>query len=258
MLGFFDSGLGGLTVLREVRRMLPELDLMYLADQAHVPYGDRTPENLQQLFTSNVRFLDEAGVAAIIMACNTTCAIGNRYGWPHASAPIIDLIESAALGLRDSGAQRVAVVATAATVRSGAYGSVIARIAPNIAVVEVAAPALVPLVEAGKISGEETRAAVAAVCASFKDDVDAVLYACSHYPLLDAQFAAVLGAGVQRIDPALVQADRAAAFAREHALRGTGSVRYFTTGNVEGFAQAATEIVGAIPGATFAAFALAL
>ena len=256
MLGFFDSGLGGLTVLREVRRMLPELDLMYLADQAHVPYGDRTPENLQELFASNMRFLNDAGVSAVIMACNTTCAIGNTYGWPSSAAPIIDLIESAVIAVRASGAQRVAILATAATVRSGAYSAVIARTAPDIEVIEVAAPALVPLVEAGELEGDAPRTAVAAACAAFRGDVDAVVYACSHYPLLDKHFAAVLGRGVLRLDPATAQAARAAALAREAAWRGGGAVQYFTTGDVDAFAAAATDIVGAIPGATFASFAL--
>ena len=245
MLGFFDSGLGGLTVVRRVRELLPDLDLVYLADQAHVPYGDRSPGNLAELLANNARFLNEAAVDAIVMACNTTCAIGNARGWPASKAPIIDLIESAAIALRDTGVTRVAVIATAATVATGMYGSVLRRIAPDVSVVEIAAPALVPLVEAGNVSGDEPRAAVAAVCAPIAGQVDAVVLACTHYPVLDALFARALGTNVLRIDPAMVQAQRAVEFVRTHAIApGTGVERYFTTGDPAAFEAGAARILG--------------
>ena len=238
MIGLFDSGLGGLTVVRRVRERLPNADLLFFADQAHVPYGDRTPEDLHRLLQANLEWLDSREPEAIVMACNTSCAIADLYGWPQTRAVVFDLIDSATLAVRKEGAQRVGVIATAATVRSGAYGRRIRRAVPGCEVIEIAAPALVPLVEAGKIEGEETRFAVADVCANLPDELDAVVLACTHYPVLDRHFAAILGEGVLRIDPAFVQAERVAALLEERQIADeSGSTEYVTNGDEELFRE---------------------
>jgi len=212
--------------------------VVYLADQAHVPYGDRAPEELVRLLAANVAYLEGAGVEGIVMGCNTSCAIAASFGYPPARVPILDLIEAAAGAVSASGASRVGVLATSTTVRSGAYGAAIRRRAPALAVEERAAPALVPLVEAGTLHGPQARAAVSAACGAFGAPFDALVYACSHYPLLDAEFAAVLGPRVVRLDPAEAQAVRAAAFARASGALGRGRTRYVTTGPLEPFAAA--------------------
>jgi len=245
MFALFDSGLGGLTVVRQVRALLPRHDILFLADRAHVPYGDRTPGDLHRLLVRNVGWLASQGADAIVMACNTSCAIAARYGYPDVDAPILDLIESAAIAIGDAGYAKIGVVATAATVKTGAYGDTLRRIAPGVHVTEVAAPPLVPLVEAGRIEGDEPRAAVAEACAQLPADVDAVVLACTHYPVLDAHFAAVLGRGVARIDPAVEQAGRAVALAASLSLpAGTGATRYATTGDAAGFAAGIARILG--------------
>jgi glutamate racemase len=226
-----DSGLGGLTVVRRVRERMPDADLVFFADQAHVPYGPRTPDDLHDLLVQNLLWLEARDLDAIVIACNTSCAIADRYGWPATRAPIFDLIDSATVALRGSDARRIGVVATAATVRSGAYGRRIRDAIPGSEVVEIAAPALVPLVEAGEIEGDAARAAVADVCANLPADVDTVVLACTHYPILDAHFQAVLGPSVVRIDPAFVQADRVAAFLGERGASGSGTTEYVTNGD---------------------------
>jgi glutamate racemase len=193
---------------------------------------------------TNVAYLEAAGVSAIVMGCNTSCAVAATFGYPSASIPIFDLIESAAGGVAASGAQRIGVVATAATIRSSAYGNAIRRIGPHLDVQEVAAPALVPLVEAGKLTGAEPRAAIAAAHAEFKAPLDALVLACTHYPLLDSHFAEVFGPGVARIDPAEAQAARAAGFARSARLGGSGRTRYLTTGALEPFQRALEALAG--------------
>jgi glutamate racemase len=245
VLGLFDSGLGGLTVVKRVRALLPEHALLFLADQAHVPYGDRAPDDLHRLLVQNVRWLDQQGVDAIVMACNTSCAIADDFGYPEVRAPILDLIESAAIAIHDAGYRRVGVLATAATVETGAYAKKIRAIAPHVRVDEVAAPALVPLVEAGSLDGEATRLAVAEACARLPRDVDAVILACTHYPVLDAHFAAILGAGVARIDPAIEQAGRTAALVAARSIAaGTGRTRYVTTGDVDAFRASVQRLMG--------------
>jgi len=244
IVGIFDSGLGGLTVLRSVRARMPYIDVVYLADQAHVPYGDRTNEDLAQLLRANIGYLDAQGVSAIVMGCNTSCATAARFGWPPASVPIFDLIEAAAEAVARTGAQRIGVVATTATTNSGAYGKAIRRISAGLEVQEVAAPALVPLVEARKLTGPEPRAAVVAAHAAFTNPIDALVLACTHYPLLDEHFAAVFGPKVIRIDPAESQARRVETFARSAQLQGSGRTRYVTTGPLEPLQSALEALAG--------------
>lgn len=245
MLGIFDSGIGGLTVVRPLRERLPEHDIIYLADQAHVPYGDRTPDELLAFMRNNLDYLNDAGAEAIVVACNTSSAIAAEAGWPPSAAPILDLIESAATAVAARGARRIGVIATAATTRSGAYGRAIRARAPQAHVEEVAAPALVPLVEAGRVHGGVVRTAVADACAPFSRDLDLVVYGCTHYPVLDAHFEAVLGASTARLDPALAQADAAARLVAERGIApGAGVVRYATTGEPRALAASIRSILG--------------
>jgi glutamate racemase len=234
-----------LTVLRDVRARLPAEDIVFLADQAHVPYGDRSTDELRTYLHDNVAFLDEQGVDAIVMGCNTSCAIAARFGSPPSRAIVLDLIEAAAGAVAASGARRVGVVATTATARSGAYGDAIRRRDPGIVVQEIAAPALVPLVEAGTLEGPLASAAVAAACAQLDGPLDAVVLACTHFPFLDRHFAAVLGPSVVRLDPAVAQSERAVAFALERGPRDeTGRTAYLTTGPLEPFRLAIERLRG--------------
>ncbi|MGR4064862.1 MAG: glutamate racemase [Vulcanimicrobiaceae bacterium] len=236
MLGLFDSGLGGLTVLRRVRDELPDADLVFFADQAHVPYGDRSAEDLERLLRHNLAWFDARGVDAVVMACNTSCAIGQTRGWPESRARVFDLIEAAAIAVERAGFLHIGVVATAATARSGAYGRAIRARVPGAMVTEIAAPELVPLVEAGKTGTGEARDAVARACAQLPRALDAAILACTHYPLLDADFARALGAGVERLDPAVEQAARVARFAHERRMAGeTGRTSYVTSGDAARF-----------------------
>jgi glutamate racemase len=222
-----------------VRARLPLEDIVYLADQAHVPYGERTTEDLVRLLAANVNYLEEAGVDAIAMGCNTSCAVAAQRGWPPARVPILDLIEAAADDVAGSGAVRIGILATTATTRSGAYGNAIRAVNPGAAVQEYAAPRLVPLVEAGTLSGPVARLAVAEACAQFALPLDALVLACTHYPLLEAHFAALLGDGVRRIDPARAQAQRAGDYVSVRGgERGTGRTTYITTGGLAPFETA--------------------
>lgn len=234
MIGLFDSGLGGLTVLARLRERLPAVDVIFFADQVHVPYGDRTHSDLLRLLRANVARLDSYRVDAIVMACNTSCAIAERYGWPPSRAPVLDLIQSAASAVERARYQRVGIVATAATVGAGSYGRSLRARIPGIDVVEVPAPALVPLVEAGLVDGDVPRAAVAEVCAHLPLDLDALVFGCTHYPILARHFSEVLGAGVALVDPALIQAERAAELLGERA-KGNGETTYITSGDEVAF-----------------------
>jgi glutamate racemase len=247
VIGVFDSGLGGLTVVRRVHEVVPSSDIVFFSDQAHVPYGDRAPDDLYALLEANLQWLDARSVDAIVMGCNTSCAIADTYGWPQTRAEVFDLIDSATIALQRLGALRIGIVATSATVRSGAYGRRIRNAIHASEVWEVPAPALVPLVEAGELIGDRTRGEVAAVCAQLPAGLDAVVLACTHYPILDQHFAAALGAGVQRIDPALVQAQRVVEMqARDGAIEESGHCRYVTNGDVLLYKENVARLTGEV------------
>lgn len=235
MIGVYDSGLGGLTVLGALRAAGSDADAVYFADQAHVPYGERTDADLHELLRANLAWLAGHGADVVVMGCNTSCAVASRLGWPpsHFRLPVQDLIVNGARAFAGSAFRRIAVVATPATVRSHAYTRAIAAVAPQIEVLEIAAPALVPLVEAGRSASAEARDAVRAIVAGLPAGIEAIVYGCTHYPLLDAHFAAALP-GAARIDPAREQARAVAALGLPP---GTGTTLYVTNGDPVLFEQ---------------------
>jgi glutamate racemase len=237
MLGLYDSGLGGLTVLAELRAAGIDQDVVYFADQAHVPYGDRTDAELYGFLEENFRLLEAHRADAVVMACNTSCAVAaRRGGFPRTRLPVLDLIANAAAALRDTRFARIAVFATAATVRSGAYSTAIAAQAPQVEVVEIAAPALVPLVEQGLAATDRADDAVRELCRALPSGIEAIVYGCTHYPLLDTHFARALERDVARIDPAVTQAAAARALVRRLALPpGGGVTHYLTNGDLATF-----------------------
>ncbi len=239
MLGLYDSGLGGLTVLAALREAGIDQEVVYFADQAHVPYGDRSDAEIHGFLGENLEQLAGLGVDAVVTACNTTCAVAERLGWPATPFPVLDLIATAGASFARTPHRRVGVVATAATVRSGAYGNAIRRAAPHTEVIEVAAPALVPLVERGGAETAEARDAVAEAVAGLRDRIDALVYGCTHFPLLDRWFAAALPPTVERIDPARAQAVATVELVRRLRLaRGDAMTTYFTNGDVGAFVGA--------------------
>jgi glutamate racemase len=235
-LGLYDSGLGGLTVLRALRAAGIDQDIVYFADQAHVPYGDKTEAQLHGYLAENLALLTERRVDAVVMACNTSCAVAQKLGWPSAPFPVLDLIANAGAAFAGTPHRRIGVVATAATVRAGAYGRAIRAAAPAAEVFELAAPALVPLVESGDADTAAARDAVRDAVAQLPPDLDALVYGCTHYPLLDRWFAAALAPRVARIDPAVAQAAATARLvARLGLAPGASATAYYTNGDAAPF-----------------------
>jgi glutamate racemase len=245
VLGLYDSGLGGLTVLAALRAAGIDQDIVYFADQAHVPYGDKSDGELHGFLTENLALLAGQRVDAVVTACNTSCAVAQHYGWPATPFPVLDLILTAGGSFAETRHRRIAVIATAATVRSGAYTRAIRAAAPYAHVHEIAAPRLVPVVEDGEADTSTGRDAVAEVVAQIPSDVDALVYGCTHYPLLDRWFAAALDPRIERIDPALAQAAAANALVAELGLPpGTSTTTYYTNGDAHSFERAVRRWTG--------------
>jgi len=200
LVGLFDSGLGGLTVLRQVHARHPHSACLYLGDTARVPYGQRSGAEIRAIAGEVVRWLRRQGVGVLVMACNTTNALAFDVAVAEAGVPVVGLIDSAAGGI-DS--ERVGVLATPATAASGAYRRAIHAIRPHARVLEVGCPAFVPLIEAGDLQAPALLAAARDyVRPLLEAGVDTVVLGCTHYPLVRPLLSELLPPEVRLVDPA--------------------------------------------------------
>ncbi len=263
-VGFFDSGVGGLTVLREVLRRLPAEATIYLGDNERTPYGPRPDAEVVRFAIECVDHLVRQDVKAVVVACNTASAVALGELRRRYDVPIIGVVRpgatAAALSTRN---RRVGVIATQATVRSRAYFTAIKDENPFVEVYEHATPELVPLVEAGRLGGPEVEAAVARSVlpllggpellsdAVFPlragEGIDTLLLGCTHYPLLQETIAAVAGPAVAVIDSATATASALASLLEVHGL-GSDAVSprhlQLTTGDVVAFRRTAGLLFG--------------
>ena len=215
-IGVFDSGIGGLTVVRELVRQLPHESLIYFGDTARVPYGNKSPATVRRYADEVRAFLEQRGVKMIVVACNTASAHALEDLQRAAAVRVEGVIEPgarAAVGATRSG--RIGVIGTAGTVKSGAYARAIKRLAPESTVIEQSCPLLVPLVEEGWLDRPVTRLVAEEYLAPLKrQGIDTLVLGCTHYPLLKPLLGEVMGQGIALIDSA---EETAAAVARELA-----------------------------------------
>ena len=249
-IGLFDSGLGGLTVLHRLRSRQPTESLLYLADTARFPYGGRTTAELRTIAVEVAAWMRRQGIKALLTACNTTNAVAIAELQRHAGVPVVGLI-SAAAAVVDSAS--VGVLATAATVASGAYGQAIRHRRGDARVVEVACPDLVPLIETGDLDSPELMAAAKRYLTPLLEQgVDTIVLGCTHYPLLTPQLQQLLPPGVRLLDPAVPAVEVLAGMLRRTGLRRQGTMvadrRLVCTGCPERFASAAEPWLGHRPG----------
>lgn len=201
-LGVFDSGIGGLTVVKALRTAFPRRDIVYVGDTARVPYGNKSAETVEAYSREIIEFLKGKGVDRIVAACNTASALAvNRIG-ASAEIPLHGMIASgvkAALLAQRQGA--VGVIGTSATIASGAYQSALVQARPGLRVVAKATPLFVPLVEEGWLDHEVTeRVAREYLQPLIRERVEVCVLACTHYPLLKDVLQRVLGAVVKLVD----------------------------------------------------------
>lgn len=273
-IGVFDSGVGGLTVLREILRRTPSESTVYLGDNGRAPYGTRSDEEVLAFSTECLDQLADRDVKAIVVACNTSTAVALSALRRRYDLPILGVIRpgasAAALATRN---RRVGVIATPATIRSHAYFGAIKDENPAVEVYEHATPKLVPLVEAGELTGEIAEQAVAESLAPLVGErdangdaifprpagvpIDTLLLGCTHYPLLRPIIAAAVGDGVAIVDSATATASALAelldvnglsAEAEAEAEAGVAGDRsthvQLTTGDAERFGALAGRLFG--------------
>ena len=247
---FFDSGVGGLTVLREVMRRLPNESTIYLGDNARAPYGPRSDEEVNLFSAQCLDELAARDVKAIVLACNTSSAIALPNLRLRYDRPLLGVVRpgatAAALATRN---RRVGVIATQATVRSRAYFQAIKEEDPFVEVVELATPKLVPMVEAGQLDGALVEEVVAEQIAPMLDErtgIDTLLLGCTHYPLLAPVIRRIIGSDVAVIDSASATASALAALLEMHSLAAPSDAQpshvQLTTGDVESFSRVAGRL----------------
>jgi len=202
-IGIFDSGVGGLTVFKELQKALPGEDLIYLGDTAHVPYGSKSKGTVIRFSTNNVLFLLERKVKMVVVACNTASALALDYLRGVFSVPMLGVIEAGiAKALQVSKNKKIGVIGTRATVNSASYEREIYVKDSSIKVYAKSCPLFVPLVEEGMLSGKITSDAVDLYLKELKGKkIDTLILGCTHYPLLKKELARYLK-GVNIVDSA--------------------------------------------------------
>jgi len=249
-IGIFDSGLGGLTVVRQLRRLLPREHLVYLGDTARVPYGNKSQSTIQRFSREDTAFLLRRKVKLVVVACNTSTALALDDLKGKFDCPFIGVVgPGAEAAVRQTRNGRIGVIATSATIASGAYERQLRKLSRSCRVFSSACPLLVPLVEEGwgdipltrDIVGHYLRPLIAR-------RIDTLILGCTHYPLLKSAIARVAGARIRLVDSAENCAIAVGRFLEENRLeagrRGAGRLELFVTDRPHSFSKSARLFLG--------------
>lgn len=203
-IGVFDSGIGGLTVAREIMRQLPEENVVYFGDTARVPYGSKSKNNIIRYSEQIVRFLKKKNVKAIVIACNTASALALETVQKEIDIPIIGVIvPGARAAVAETKTGKIGVIGTEATIRSETYTKVIQSMRPEASVIGTPCPLFVPLVEEGFAKHRITEEVIDIYLSNMKNtDIDTMILGCTHYPLLRSRIMAYFGDKVRIVNPA--------------------------------------------------------
>ncbi len=248
-IGVFDSGIGGLTVLKALIEALANEDFIYLGDTARLPYGTKTPEVIKRYSKENTEFLLAKGIKMLVIACNTSSAVALESIAERTMVPVIGVIEPGArAAVKASRSGKIGVIGTEATIASGAYTRAIQAIRPDAEIYTRACPLLVPLAEEGWTDNQVAELTVEHYLESLKQSgIDTLLLGCTHYPLLTAMFSRVLGSRVKIVDSARATAAevRARLAALHLATRNTcGRQSFFVTETPDRFVRVGRRFLG--------------
>ena len=260
-IGIFDSGIGGLTVLKEIIKVLPYEHTIYLGDTARVPYGNKSPQTIKRYALEDAQFLITKGIKLLVIACNTASALSTSFLRGTLELPIVEVIEPGAKkAAQSTKAKKVGVIGTEATIKSGAYASHIKKINPGIEVVSRACPLFVPLVEETWDEGEDKSylcelkmLTVTRYLKALKESgIDALVLGCTHYPLLKDAIEKFIGTQVTLIDSAeATAAEVSRVLTKENLLNPSmvkGNHKYFVTDAAERFTALGARFLGAALG----------
>jgi glutamate racemase len=259
LMGIFDSGVGGLSVLRALRMQLPNEPMVYLADQAHVPYGPRPLEEVRGFSEQITRYLLEQGAELIVVACNTASAAALKHlRQVFPEVPFVGMEPAVKPAAEQTRSGRVGVLATPATFQGALYASVVERFAQGVTLLQSTCPGLVAQIEAGDLDGPVTRGILeAALHPMLAEGIDTVVLGCTHYPFVIPLIQDIVGPKVRVIDPAPAVARQAARLLDQHRLSDprldeagdslqdtTPRIRFITTGDPAALEAALPRFMG--------------
>ena len=257
-IGVFDSGLGGLTAVRELRRLLPGEDIVYFGDTGRVPYGSRSKDTIVKYARQDAAFLNTFDPKAIVVACGTVSANALDVLQRESAVPVLGVVEPAAMAAAaESKNGRIGLIGTEASIRSLAYERALALLRPEAQIFPKACPLFVPLVENGRFRPGDAVAelVVAEYLTGLKQaGVDTLVLGCTHYPLLRDSIAAFMGSGVTLIDAGAACARQVSRLLEVRRLLEEGQAlntdpsggrcRYYVSDTAEGFARSASLFLG--------------
>lgn len=258
MIGIFDSGFGGLTVFKEIKKALPDYNYIYLGDNLRAPYGGRSQEVIYEYTRQAVDFLFKQNCELVILACNTASSEALKklqQEWLPTNYPsrrILGVIRPLAEeAVKLSKANKIGVVGTKATIESKSYDRELKHLKKEVKVFEQACPLLVPLVEEGWLDKTETRMIIKKYLRPLKDQqIDTLILGCTHYPLLMKEFLRICGKKINVLDGPRVVAEKLADYLNRHPeieknLAKQKTVRYLTTGDPKTFSSLGGKFIGA-------------
>lgn len=200
-IGVFDSGIGGLTVVSQLVRYLPNENIVYFGDTARVPYGNKSADVVREYAAQDARFLLSKGVKLIVVACNTASAVAMDVVQAHSTVPSVGVIEPTAReAIRLAGGKSIGVIGTLSTINSGAYSAALKRMDGTVGVLSEACPLFVPLAEEGLFDHQVTDLLAREYLGQFTGRINALILGCTHYPLLKGPISRALGNGVKLVD----------------------------------------------------------
>ncbi len=261
-IGIFDSGVGGLTVYRALHERLPAEHFIYLGDTARVPYGTKSLSTVERYGIENAKFLEAQGIKLLVVACNTASALALPAIGNAVDVQVVGVIEPGArAAVETARGKTIAVIATEATVQSGAYAKAINQIDPNTKVIERACPLFVPLAEEGWANSAVARAVAEQYLQDLREaDLGALVLGCTHYPILRDLIGEVIGTDVPLIDSGEATAEEVRSLLESKQLRASQTTReleerrlcddldhFYVTDAAERFAKVAERFLGTAP-----------
>lgn len=249
-IGVFDSGLGGLTVIREIRKSLPHENLIYFGDLARLPYGIKSKRQIVEFSRQNTEFLIGIGIKALVIACNSSASAAASVLKREYPIPVLDVIVPAAQeAIRVSAQKRIGIIGTQATIASGAYVRILKWLDSSVTVKTQACPLLVPIVEEGVLEGKIPRAVIERYLEPLmRAKIDALILGCTHYPLLAKEIRKYIGSAVRLVDSAVPTAYHLCSMLREKELLAKstkrGKLRVFVSDVSQSFFAVGERFLG--------------
>jgi glutamate racemase len=244
-IGIFDSGIGGLTVFKEIRKQFPYEDIIYFGDTARVPYGPKSPQTVLNYSVQNARFLLQNGAKIIVVACNTSSSVALQKLRELLPIPVIGVIQpGAAQAISTTQNRKIGIIGTEGTIRSDAYSNAIMNSDPKIQVLSKACPLLVSLVEEGWEEHQISELIIREYLQSMQqEEIDTLVLGCTHYPILKEVIEKIVGSNIKLVDSAEAVAANLKDMLPNPETESTGTNKFYVSDNEDKFRQIATRIL---------------